>query len=221
MTETVTLTTSPVRARTIMGKNFFGIEEVLQHFGSKPMVPIKLMLATLASIPFSPYVLEQTRETHILVLRPPLSLVDLRNMFPDFFWRNVNGQVPIDSYIDYGFAKNRGSIGWHLVRKTPVEPSGGESVDQARRLVHGYEQVPPARVMMYMLFAYHLATREYLLFGDKNVVRTANIIQSYGDICRYHLCMGNFDEKGLYADGYGADGHADGIGFASEMKPMV
>ena len=52
-------TTSQKRAREIMGKNFFGVEEAIKHFGINPA---RQQLAALSEIPFSEAVLEQSKD---------------------------------------------------------------------------------------------------------------------------------------------------------------
>lgn len=56
--------TSQKHVREIMGKNFFGVEKAIKHFGVNPT---RLQLAALSEIPFSETVLEQLKDFHILV----------------------------------------------------------------------------------------------------------------------------------------------------------
>lgn len=222
MTSTITLTTSPARARAIMRSDFFGIEEVIQHFGTKPvgLGQIKLNLATLAAVPFSDELLEFHQKTHLLVLRLPLSLDEIGTMFPNLFWTGAAGTGGIKHVSEYGFAKNCGPVGWHLIKREPFDVSW-HSVDEARGMLARYEQVPPARVMVYAIITHYLATGERLFSGPDDFVRTSNIINDFGSDGSHHVYMGNFDEKGMYVGGYGSTGHADGFGFASEVKPMI
>ena len=64
-----------LRAREIMGKNFFGIEEAVQDFGVHPS---ETQLAALAQVPFTEEVLQSHKDTHILVAVFPLSILDIR-----------------------------------------------------------------------------------------------------------------------------------------------
>lgn len=59
------------RARQIMGKNMFGVEEALTHFG---LMPHSAELARLTGMPFSERVLESYKNTHILVATLPISI---------------------------------------------------------------------------------------------------------------------------------------------------
>lgn len=67
-------TTSQKRAREIMGRNFFGVEEAIKHFGVNPS---RSQLAALAEIPWSEEVLAACRDTHVLVAVLPLSILEI------------------------------------------------------------------------------------------------------------------------------------------------
>lgn len=62
-------------ARSIMGKNFFGIEEAILYFGINPT---KEQLIALSEIPFSEAALEEFKETYILVAVFPMSILEIR-----------------------------------------------------------------------------------------------------------------------------------------------
>jgi hypothetical protein len=72
-------TTSQKRAREIMGRNMFGVEEAIRHFG---VTPSRQQIAGLSEIPFSETTLEQCKETHVLVA-VFLSLLKIQSE-PDF-----------------------------------------------------------------------------------------------------------------------------------------
>ena len=56
-------------ARKIMGLNYFGIEEAVEHFG---VIPTEEELANLANIPFSWTLLRKLKKTHVLIAVFPL-----------------------------------------------------------------------------------------------------------------------------------------------------
>jgi len=58
------------------GKNFFGVEEAMKHFGVNPTCQ---QLAALSEIPFSETVLKQSKDDHILVAVFPLSILEIRD----------------------------------------------------------------------------------------------------------------------------------------------
>ncbi|MFZ2643502.1 MAG: hypothetical protein WA117_21095, partial [Verrucomicrobiia bacterium] len=64
-----------LRIRGIMGRNFFGVEEAIKHFGVNPSPE---QLAALSEIPFSEARLREVKDTHVLVAVVPLSILDIR-----------------------------------------------------------------------------------------------------------------------------------------------
>ena len=58
------LTTSQKRAREIMGRNFFGIEEAIQYFRVNPT---RQQTLALSEIFFPEAVLQEKKDTHVLV----------------------------------------------------------------------------------------------------------------------------------------------------------
>lgn len=68
-------TTSQKRAREIMGRNYFGVEEAIQYFGVNPT---KQQTAVRSEVPCAEATLEQCKETHVLVAVFPLSIIEIR-----------------------------------------------------------------------------------------------------------------------------------------------
>ena len=146
-------TTSQKRAREIMGRNFFGVEEAVKHFGVNPT---RQQLAALSEIPFSETVLEQSKDTHVLVAVFPLSILEIRGkvdsrLFYDQSWYNKES-----------FAKERGEVSWQLVRKTPVDNSTSKNWQEQQALIAKDDEVPSAQVMVYTIIGHYLATGERL-----------------------------------------------------------
>ncbi|XOB46713.1 MAG: hypothetical protein ACKKMV_00815 [Candidatus Nealsonbacteria bacterium] len=152
------------RAQKIMGKNFFGIEEVIKHF---KVNPTHQQLTVLAKIPFSERVLEELKDSYILVAVFPLSILDIRSkvdskLFYDQSW-----------YNNESFAEERGEAGWQLVRKTPVPSSASKNWSEQQKLLAKNDEVPTARIMVYTIIGYYLATGERLF---KDIwVRTSSL----------------------------------------------
>ncbi|MEK7067597.1 MAG: hypothetical protein AAB956_01225, partial [Patescibacteria group bacterium] len=102
-----------LRAREIMGHNFLGVEEAIQHFGVNPT---QKQLAALAEVPYPESVLEELKHSHVLVAVFPLSILDIRGKVASdkcLFYEQ-------DWYNQQAFAKETGETGWQLVAKTPV-----------------------------------------------------------------------------------------------------
>ncbi|MFA6228179.1 MAG: hypothetical protein WC668_03240 [Patescibacteria group bacterium] len=183
-----------LRAREIMGTNMFGVEEAMKHFGVNPS---KAQLAALAEIPFSEAVLEQCKNTHVLVAVFPLSILDIRSkanvkkLFYDQSW--YNGE---------SFAKSRGKIGWQLVRKTPVSNSTSKNWSEQQALISQDDETPTAQVLAYTIIGHFLATGERLF--ERIYVRTSSV-GSGGS----RVPLGDFAAAGLRV--YGSwDDHRDG-----------
>ena len=195
-------TTSMKCAREIMGKNFFGVEEAIKYFGVNPT---SRQLAALSEIPFSEAVLEELKDTHILVAVFPLSVLEIRGkvdskLFYDQSWYNKES-----------FAKERGEVCWRLVRKTIVDNSTNKTWSEQQSLIGKDEEIPSARVMTYAIIGHYLATGERL-FG--NIYRRTSSLDSDG----YHVSVGRFDQHGLHVYYYWDDGRDGGVGLASVRK---
>jgi len=194
-------TTSQKRAREIMEKNFFGIEEAIKYFGVNPS---EEQLKTLSEIPFSEEVLQKTKDTHVLVAVFPLSILDIRGKTKHLFYNQ-------DWYNQQDFAKDYGKIGWQLVHKAPVDRSTSKNWEQQQQLLEENEQVPSAQIMVYTIIGHYLATKERLF--ENIYVRTSSL-GSDGD----RVSVGPFASDGLLVD-YDWDGtrHAH-LALASSQK---
>lgn len=191
------------RAKAIMGKNFFGVEDAVKHFAVKPTDD---QLAALATIPFSEETLKECKNTHVLVAVFPISILAIRGIAP----RKVfYGQ---DWYDREQFATQASTVGWKLVRKTPVEDSTSKTWEDQQRLLHKNEETPSAQVVIYTMVGHFLATGERL-FG--NIYVRCSDLDSLG----YRVGVGGFEEDGLVVGNYW-DGDRDGyIGLSSARRP--
>ncbi|MCX6785695.1 MAG: hypothetical protein NTZ18_02470 [Candidatus Komeilibacteria bacterium] len=192
-----------VRAREIMGANFFGIEEAVKHFGVNPS---EQQLASLANIPFSAAVLEACQNTHLLVAVFPLSIVGIRGKVEHKLFCSHKDAW----YNGKKFAKDQGEAFWQLVRKGPVPNSASKTWDEQQALLAPEEEVPAARVMVYAIIGHYLATGERLF---KNVyIRCSDLVAGY------RVIVGHFYAAGLLVYYY-LDGNCYGIlGVASARK---
>jgi hypothetical protein len=194
--------TSHKRAREIMGKNFFGVEEAIKHFGVNPS---KQQFAALAEVPFTEAVLEEYKNTHVLVAVFPLSILEIRGkmtskLFYDQSWYNQES-----------FAKDRGDVNWQLVRKTPVEKSTSKNWNEQQAILAKNEETPKAQVMVYTIIGHFLATGERLF---EHVYVRCSDVGSDG----YRVYVGYFDSSGLRVNGYWNGLRNDNLGVASVRK---
>jgi hypothetical protein len=175
-------TTSQKRAREIMGKDFFGVEEAINHFGVNPS---RQQLAALSEIPFSEAALEQCKSTHVLVAVFPPSILYIRGKVQDkgLFYNQ-------DWYNKESFAKEHGEVSWQLVRKTPVDNSLSKDWQEQQALIGKDDEVPTAQVMVYTIIGHFLATGERLF--EKVYVRTSSV-RSDGSL----VIVGFFVAEGL------------------------
>ncbi|MEK7209601.1 MAG: hypothetical protein AAB670_01610 [Patescibacteria group bacterium] len=197
-------TTGQKRAREIMGYNFFGVEEAIRHFG---MNPTRQQTTILSEIPFSEVMLEQHKNSHILVAMFPLSILEIRGKVVQdqrLFYEQ-------DWYNKQAFAKEKGETGWQLVRKTPVNDSTSKTWQEQQALLGNNEETPTARVMVYATIGYFLSTGERLF--EEVYVRCSDL-DSGGD----RVGVGVFDGSGLDLS-YSWDGFRGGsLGLAASLK---
>lgn len=197
--------TSQKRAREIMGENFFGVEEAIKHFGVNPS---SAQTTALAEVPFTEDALTCCKDTHILVVVFPMSILDIRGKVE----RTLFFSHEDSWYNREAFAKDGGEIGWHLVRKTSVPDSTSKTWDEQQALLDKYEETPSARVMVYTIIGHYLATGERLFFEGLPVVRTSSVAGGR------RVRVGGFDGRGLYID-YWGDGYRHGcLGVSSAQK---
>lgn len=184
-------TTSQKRAREIMGKNFFGVEEAIKHFGVNP---IRQQLAALSEIPFSEPVLEESKKTHVLIAVFPLSILEIRGKVERKLFFSHDAW-----YNEESFAKEHGEVNWQLVRKTPVNNSTSKSWQEQQALLGKDDEVPTAQVMVYAIIGHYLATGKRLF---KHVYVRTPFVDSGG----LRVGVGHFTPVGLdincNGDGY-------------------
>ncbi len=177
----------PTRAREIMGKNFFGIEEAVKYFGINPNKAQQFK--SIATIP-SLAILDQVKDTHILIAVFPLSILEIRKRNSKLFYEQWWYQGEL-------FAKNSPSKpSWQLVRKTPVDNSVAKNWQEQKMLLLNDEllndeEVPSAQVMVYTIIGHFLNTGERLF--EKGLVRTASV-DFYGS----RVNLGYFNSEGLF-----------------------
>jgi hypothetical protein len=155
-----------LRARLIMRRNIFGVEEAVKYLGVSPSED---ELAIFSEIPFSEWELAERKDTHILVAVFPLSVAQVRDLSnPELFLKHKN-----ESWIRERFAENPAPAGWYLLRRGPVPCSTGKPWDVQQMLLGPNEAVPQASVVTYALVGHYLATGE--MFIDGLTVRCRDI----------------------------------------------
>jgi len=195
--------TTSQNAREIMGKNMFGVEEAILHFGVNPT---RQQTFALSETPFSEAVLEQSKDTHVLVAVFPFSVLEIRGkveskLFYDQSWYNKES-----------FAKERGEVTWQLVRKTEVANSTSKKWREQQALLAKNEETPTARVMVYTIIGHFLATGERLF--EHIYVRTSSVVSGAD-----RVCVRSFISGDLYLYYCWAGYRCGGLGVSSTRKP--
>lgn len=196
-------TTSQKLAREIMGKNFFGVEDAIKHFGVNPS---KQQTAALAEVPFTEGVLESLKDTHILVAVFPISVLDVRKVDNGLFYTSSGGW-----YESEKFAKNKGTVSWQLVRKTPVPDSTSKNWDEQQALLGKNDETPTSQMMVYTIIGHYKATGERLF---ENVYVRTSCVGSDGR----RVYVGFFDSDGLLVNRWWVDGRDSRLGLSSARK---
>lgn len=169
-------------AHEIMGKNFFGVEEAIKHFGVNPTYQ---QLSVLSEVPFTEATLEECKNTHVLTAVFPISILEVRGKVDSKLFYNQSSW-----YNKEFFVKERGEVSWQLVRKTPVDNSILKIWREQQALLAKNEETPTAQVMVYTVIQHFLATGERLF--EYIYVRTSSVT-SNGN----RVIVGNFNSEGL------------------------
>ena len=197
-------TTSQKLAREIMGKNFFGVEEAVQHLGVKPT---KAQLSALVEVLYTEAELREVKSTHVLVAVFPLSILDIRGKLKrELFYRHEDAW-----YNNQEFAKDKGEVGWYPVRKTSVPNSTSKTWSEQQALLAQNEETPKAQEMVCTIIGHFLATGERLF---ENVWVRCSDLASDGD----HVCVGDFVRGGLSVRNWWRDNRHGDLGLASSRK---
>ena len=147
-------TASQQRAFEIMGSNFFGISDAIKHF----CVDLaNQQIAELSKIPYSEKTLKELKNTHILMLVLPLSIMEMWHKNPELF-----PSITSMPYRDSSFAWESGSLRWYLIRKTAAPHSKSKTWEDQLSFLNNNDEVPTARVMVYSMIGRYLATGEHL-----------------------------------------------------------
>jgi hypothetical protein len=197
-------TTSQKRAREIMGKNFFGVEEAIKHLGISPS---QEQAALLSEIPFSEAVLQETKDSHILVAVFPPSIKEIRSRVE----RKLFCSHEDAWYNSQEFAQKTGKTQWMLIQKTPVPNSTSKTWQEQQALLGKKEEIPTAQAMVYTIIGHYLNTAERLF--EKIYVRTSSLASGGG-----HVDVGRFDSGGLYVRSDWHDDRDGDIAVSSSRK---
>ncbi|MCL5017318.1 MAG: hypothetical protein M1155_01465 [Patescibacteria group bacterium] len=201
-------TKSQKAAKEIMGNNFFGIEDAIEHFKLRPT---RSEIATLQDVPFSEATLRACKDTHVLVAVFSLSILEMlsNKMLQPLF--SVGDTEKAPWFKKEKFFWKEGEVRWCLIRKNPEDDSFNEEwVDQLSRFgMHS----DPARVRM----AVYAALGHFLKTGERmfaeGMARCAELDES-----GRRITVGPFKEDGLRIQAWWDDSRAYFVGAASAHK---
>lgn len=198
--------TSQKRAREIMGRNFFGIEEAIKHFGVNPS---RAQTAVMSVVPFTEEVLASVKYTHVLVAVFPMSILDICGKVERKIFYNHK-----DSWINKeAFAEAKSENGWRLVRKHAVPDSIQKNWNEQQVLLAENEETPSAQVMVYTIIGHYLATGGRL-FEKFPMVRTSSVAS--GGV---RVSVGYFGQCGLISIVCKDDSRYGDVGVSSARLP--
>lgn len=201
-------------ARTIMGRNFLGLEDVRRYYRVRYTDD---QLAPLSTVPFTDETLRQCRDTHVLVPGYPLSLNEMYDIqWGPFFYGALGDPSWAMSFKKEAFATDQKvEARWYLLRKEPVPGSVDKTPQDQLALLTEKEEVPFVCEFAYMVVLYFLVKRERLLQKIRVRCRDRNSEN-------HTVNMGHFDKSGFEVIDYWSSEDADDeIGLAASWKPEL
>ncbi len=202
-------------ARTIMGRNFLGVEEVAEHFGLQLTGEER---KKIRQVPFSEQTLLRCKDSHILFLGvgrdangKPLTIERLRELFP------ASGQPRFRSYpksaqSHEGYAtRETPHLRWYLIARDLREESRSKPHWQQEQFLREGEYRETAVAYVYMMLLMSKARGERLFQDDLVWCKSAG---SDGA----PVAAGYFGLEGLYVSDWWLrpDSH---FGMAPACKP--
>ena len=145
-----------VRARDVMGQNFFGPGDADHFFGCH----LGLSPATFVTVPFSEEFLRSHSDDFVLVAMPSVSVVDVVELMKEQSIPVLAEQGKANPWFaEEGFAHVKVDAGWHLVVKdveaSQEHPGTAYELDPAAPFRQSSVR---SAVLLYTAVAYFLAT---------------------------------------------------------------
>ncbi|MCH8741699.1 hypothetical protein IH779_02265 [Patescibacteria group bacterium] len=161
-------TSSQELSREIMGNNFLGVEEVVEHFG---ISLVQEELAKIAEVPFFEATLQECKDSHVLFLGVPVNRVGnpltvnyFRDMFPadsPRFWAYQDSRYDRERFATEETCELR----WYLLRKSILDESRPLDYKEQNYLLQENEYRERAIVYIFCELLMFRARSE-LLFKD-------------------------------------------------------
>lgn len=151
-------TVSQARAREIMGKNFFGTEDVAKYY-NVTYNPEQLL--AFEEVPFSEATLEFRKHTHVLVAGFPMTTLEIRAKMRERFLSQEGGWYKKEPFVINECVKLR----WYLFSKNVVPNSAGKDFQGQTLLLSQEEEVPRVVEFLYVTLLYLFAREEQLFLN--------------------------------------------------------
>jgi hypothetical protein len=191
-----------------MGKNMFGIDDAMKHFGINPSTP---MLRDLTYVPFSEETLIACKDSHILVAVFPMQR---SQPWEDIAMRFINFSEYGKKHTTQGVQNALGrsiTARWLLIRKTPAEES--LNVIYRNFQLPQNEKFVEAADLIYAIIAHFFGSGERLF--ENTLVRTLNIETNV--VMR--ICIGMFGKDGFLIHLAHNAEYAPSLGIATQVRP--
>ena len=181
-----------------MDENYFGAEIVEKYLGVECLQK---------DFPFSEKTLKKHRETHVSIVIPSLSILELQALFPCFFYGKKDAW-----YRSQQFAQNRSEAEAKLIRKSTIKNSLSKTLSEQQLLLSSKEEISDARNIVFATILYFLVTEKRLF--SKTYLRCKDV-DSFGD----RIVVGDFSPLGFCIGGERDSFQFPHLGIATEIKP--
>lgn len=162
-----------IGARQIMGKNFLGLEEVIEYLG---ITPTPEEWNQVSIIPYSKETLEEYRDSHFLFLGVsqdnlgnPLTIKRMAEMIPSARGQKIFcGRIAESYQCKKATTQTTPDLRWYLIKKSTTKESKGQPYDEQEKLLANTEYREKAVVYVYMTVL-AFASRGETLFEKETV----------------------------------------------------
>ncbi|MFA5387081.1 MAG: hypothetical protein WCX23_00160 [Candidatus Paceibacterota bacterium] len=166
--------TTEQQARSIMGKNFIGAEEISRIGSYFGIAEDFFLTVRISKIPYSQDFLKSIRRDYILILgiaedrdRKKITINRLRERFG---WDSQKSEPCFynqDWYLKESFAKDTAlKNGWYLIKKTVDRKTRKKTPVEIIKIIDKKESFPVAILTVFTFFAYYILREEILWQND-------------------------------------------------------
>jgi hypothetical protein len=159
-------TASIAQAKSIMGKNFIGADELCKIISFFPIANPYSIRRKIPPIPYKSDMLKEIKKDYLLILGVPkdkagnwLTINRLREIYGCDPKHSEPCLYNQDWYLKEKFAsQTRLAFKWHLIRKTVAKQTRGKDPSQIQKHLNKAEHFPSALLTVFTFFAYYFHT---------------------------------------------------------------